>query len=277
MEIKQLRIEVGGVWYHLHHFNSNITSVTPLIYLHGFGGSGALFNVFAEKLGRPVLAIDQLGHGQSDAPGDASRYRLKHQLRDIGSIITALSTDGKPADLLGYSMGGRLAMRLAVEYPNLFRSLIIESSHTGITSPAERENRMQRDHTLAGKIKADMHSFFTSWNRLPLFNSPDDAPADLAARFIQEQASNNPEGLANSLIGFGSGTLSPVSDELLGLQIPLAVITGELDSVYTTMWESHPNIEHIVVQGAGHRVHLDRPDAYIQHINNFLNHLDTTS
>ena len=172
-------------------------------------------------------------------------------------------------------------MRLAIAYPKLFRSLIIESSSAGIVGQTERDERILRDENMAEKIRRDLPAFFPAWNRLPLFASPSDAPAELRDRFEQAQLNSNPDGLANNLIGFGAGTLMPVHNELSTLDIPLAVITGSLDSAYTSMWEESmttmPSARHIVVQGAGHRVHLDRPDAYIQHINHFLNHVESRS
>jgi 2-succinyl-6-hydroxy-2,4-cyclohexadiene-1-carboxylate synthase len=280
MERAQLSIEVAGEWYSVYRFESESKNA-PLLYLHGFGGTAQLFDFFAEKLNRTVFAIDLLGHGLSSAPKDPSRYSLENQLRDVSSIITALSDAESPAHLLGYSMGGRLAMRLALAYPMLFRSLIIESSSAGIASDTLRDERRLRDEKMADRIRHDLPAFFASWNRLPLFVSPSDAPTELRDRFERAQLKSNPNGLANNLIGFGAGTLLPVHDELKTLNIPLAILTGSLDPAYSTMWEelisAMPSATHFTVEGAGHRVHLDRPDAYIQNINHFLNHVESTS
>ena len=281
MEPVRITFELGEVHYTVYRFNEGATQTAPLIYLHGFGGTGALFDSFASRFQRTVYAIDLLGHGSSSSPLNPERYALDKQLHDLGSIITALSHEAHSAHLLGYSMGGRLAMRLALQYPALFQSLTIESSSPGILSEEDREDRRKRDARLAESLLSDMGSFFAAWNRLPLFASPTDAPAALRRRFEQAQLHNNPSGLANSLIGFGAGTLPPIHEELKDLRMPFTIITGSLDKAYTDMWHTLigqlPAARSVIIDGAGHRVHLDRPDAYIQHIQHFLHQTENNS
>ena len=271
MEADTLKLTFRGVKYRITRFNHGLkTEHAPIVYLHGFAGSADGFAHIAPHLNREVFAIDLLGHSGTDSPENPNRYILDEQLKDLRSIFESLAL--KHFVLLGYSMGGRLAMRYALQNRNQISALILESSSTGIKDPAERKDRIKRDNQLASRILHNKNEFFAAWNRLPLFSSPDDAPKEPKNRLNKIQLEQNPVGLANNLIGFGAGTLMPVSAK--ELDVPVMVITGGLDHKYTEMWKTEclsiKSAKHIVIEGAGHRVHLDRPVAYIQHINNSL-------
>jgi len=246
----------------------------PVVMLHGFAGSSDSFSHIAPGLNRTVVAVDLLGHGGSTPAADPARYHVERQLDDLTLLLNGIHQAGQGYHLMGYSMGGRLAMRLALRKPAGLKSLAIESSSPGITQESEREQRRKRDHQLAARIRSDMHTFFAGWNRLPLFQSPDDAPAEVRKHFEELQLKNTPAALAANLEGFGAGNLNPVHQELTALSIPFTAITGSLDAAYTDLWAAlRPaisNMQHIVIAGAGHRVHLDKPDAYIQQLNQFL-------
>ncbi|MCH8494268.1 MAG: alpha/beta fold hydrolase [Balneolales bacterium] len=271
MEADTLKLTVRGIKYRIIRFNQGLKSENvPIVYLHGFAGGADGFAHIAPHLSREVFAIDLLGHSGTDSPENPNRYALDEQLEDLRLIFENLGLN--QFVLLGYSMGGRLAMRYPIQNRNQISALILESSSTGIVNPAERKDRIKRDHLLASRILNDKNEFFVAWNRLPLFSSPDDAPEEPKNRLNELQLEQNPAGLANNLIGFGAGTLIPVSAKELDL--PIMVVTGGLDHKYTEMWKTEclsiKTAKHIVIEGAGHRVHLDRPDAYIQQINNFL-------
>lgn len=271
MEADTLKLTVRGVRYRIARFNHGLkTEHAPIIYLHGFAGGADGFAHIAPHLCREVFAIDLMGHSGTDSPDNPHRYSLDEQLQDLRLIFENLGLN--EFVLLGYSMGGRLAMRYALRNRSQISALIIESSSTGFIDPADREDRIKRDHLLASRILNNKNEFFAAWNRLPLFSSPDDAPKEPIIRLNKLQLEQNPVGLANNLIGFGAGTLMPVSAKKL--DVPTLVITGGLDHKYTEMWKTEclsiNTAKHLVIEGAGHRVHLDRPDAYIHQINNFL-------
>lgn len=274
MNCAELTYELpDGIHYRICRYRpeTGLKGILPVVMLHGFAGSSGSFSHIAPGLNRPVIAIDLLGHGGTTPVTDPARYHVERQLEDLAHILSG-ETSGY--HLLGYSMGGRLAMRMALNRPTGLKSLIIESSSPGITGVSEREQRMIRDRQLAERIRSDIHAFFAGWNRLPLFQSPQDAPASIRKTFEKLQLQNNPAALAANLEGFGAGNLNPVHQELTSINVPFAAITGALDHTYTDLWSglSHtvPSLQHIVVTGAGHRVHLDKPDAYIQQLNQFL-------
>lgn len=206
-----------------------------LIMLHGFTGSGAVFD------------------------------HLRNGLRDVVDLETPD---------LAFHAGGRIAMRQALADPAGVQALILESTHPGIESEAEREDRRQRDTTLAASIRENYPRFLAAWNRLPLFASPPQAPSAPRDRFLAIQRSHPPEHMARSLEEYGAGTMLPVRDRLHTLPMPVLAITGALDITYTELWagivRDAPNIRHAIVPNAGHRVHLDNPESYLSIITSFI-------
>src|SRR5581483_1844933 len=152
----------------------------PLVLLHGFTGSASGWGALLDKLavaGFHVIAIDMLGHGQSDVPADPSRYSIEHCQADITGILQQLDIQPGEAILLGYSMGGRIALYSA--FSGYFRALILESASPGIADPSEREQRRLSDIALADRIERDgITSFVHYWENLPLFASQHTLPAD---------------------------------------------------------------------------------------------------
>lgn len=230
-----------------------------LIMLHGFTGSGRVF--------------DHLRDGLSDVADVATPDHPWDGLRG-GHIHGSRGGHMGPPLLHGYSMGGRYALRLALDNPGLYSALILESTHPGIESESERADRRRRDAELAAWIRRDYAGFLEAWNRLPLFASPSDAPAELAQAFRNIQRTRDPETLACCLETFGAGDILPMRDRLGDLTMPVLAITGSLDSSYCSLWaditRELPNIRHEVVPEAGHRVHLDRPDLYLSILKSFI-------
>jgi 2-succinyl-6-hydroxy-2,4-cyclohexadiene-1-carboxylate synthase len=165
-------------------------------------------------------------------------------------------------------------MRAALDHPERYAALILESAHPGIESVTERAERRGRDAELASWIRRDYAGFLDAWNRLPLFASPTDAPAGPNDAFRRIQRSREPEALARCLETFGAGDVEPVRHRLGELRMPVLAVTGERDLTYTALWtditREHPHIRHAVVPDAGHRVHLDRPEAYLSILTSFI-------
>jgi 2-succinyl-6-hydroxy-2,4-cyclohexadiene-1-carboxylate synthase len=232
-----------------------------LILLHGFTGSGSAF--------------DHLRDGLSEVAHVETPDMPFHQTGRCVNADLILDLDWSPVGgLLGYSMGGRFAMREALANPDRVGMLILESSHPGIESELEREARRQRDATLATSLVQDYDRFLATWNRLPLFASPSDAPSEPREHFEAIQRSQVPSRMARSLIEHGAGTMMPVRDRLHTLPMPVLAITGALDRTYTELWagivSEAPNIRHVIVPNAGHRVHLDNPSAYLSTVLSFI-------
>lgn len=194
----------------------------------------------------------------------------------VEAEITALARD-EPVDLVGYSMGGRLALAYAVRNPERVRRLVLESASPGIETEEERARRREDDAALAWRIEADgIESFVAHWEAIPLFESQGRVPEETRARQREQRLSNHPASLAASLRGLGTGSLPSYWGSLPDLGVPVLVLVGELDPKFTRigtrMAELLPRAGLTVVAEAGHTVHLERPDAWLEAVTPFLSH-----
>ncbi|HUY76982.1 MAG TPA: 2-succinyl-6-hydroxy-2,4-cyclohexadiene-1-carboxylate synthase [Ktedonobacterales bacterium] len=241
-----------------------------LVLLHGFTGSaagwGAHLDAFAAT-GLRVIALDMLGHGASDAPTDPRRYAIEHCHDDILAALTALGVAPGVATLLGYSMGGRIALYTALRSPGGFRRLILESASPGLADADERVARRASDEALADRIERDgVPAFVDDWERLPLFASQRALPPERQQALRAQRLGNTPLGLANSLRGVGTGAQPALHNQLPTLALPTLVIAGALDTKYDAiarrMADALPHARLAIVPNAGHAVHFERPAAF---------------
>jgi 2-succinyl-6-hydroxy-2,4-cyclohexadiene-1-carboxylate synthase len=217
--------------------------------------------------------VDLPGHGFSDSPNDATRYRVEACAADLLQLCDAL--DLARFHLLGYSMGGRVALCLALDAPQRVRSLILESASPGIESTLERQARIRADEGLATVLlEQGLAAFVDHWEQIPLFRSQSILPPEIRQALRRQRLTNDPLGLANSLRGMGAGVMEPRWPGLPGLAIPTLLIVGELDEKYRHLGEHMqgllPDCRLVVVPGAGHTVHLEQPDLFLEAAISFL-------
>lgn len=247
----------------------------PLLMLHGFSGDGATWHAVASSLGERwrVIMLDCLGHGASDKPRDVASYRMEAIAADIVDLLNQLQI--KRTHLLGYSMGGRLALYLALRYPERLRSLILESASPGLADASERANRRRRDQALANEIKAKGIDWFVAhWERLPLWASQSKLPPITRAAQRQQRLSNSALGLANSLRGLGAGAQPNLWPELPTLRMSALLLVGEADSKFREINRSMaalmPNAQLRLIPSAGHNTHLENLPAFCTAVDSFL-------
>jgi 2-succinyl-6-hydroxy-2,4-cyclohexadiene-1-carboxylate synthase len=246
-----------------------------LLLLHGFTGSNAgwLPQIAAWGKHFTLIAPDLLGHGQSDVPADATRYSMEHTVADLVAILDALGA--RKTHVLGYSMGGRVALALAAAHPARVGGLVLESASPGLKNAEERAARVTADEALAARIERDgIEAFVDEWERLPLWASQAGMPAEARARLRAERLRNIPAGLAGSLRGLGTGAQPPLHDALYGLRVPVLCMAGALDHKFVALAEEMvvalPLGELAIVAEAGHAVHLEQPDRFNQAVLDFL-------
>ena len=247
----------------------------PLALLHGFTGSGATWESLRGALDarHTIIAIDLPGHGRSAAPDDPARYALDRFADDLVTVLDALGMDR--IALLGYSLGGRAALRFALRHPSRIAALIVESASPGIADAAERSSRRAADDALAETIERDgVESFVAWWERLPLWASQASLPEAARARLHGQRLDNRPRGLANSLRGAGAGVDPPVFDRLATLDVPALIIAGAVDEKYVAGGQQMATAlraAHLaIVPDVGHATHLERPDAFAALVSGFL-------
>ncbi len=243
----------------------------PILLLHGFTGSTAEWADVIPRLApfRQVIAVDLPGHGQSLAD--------QCSMESCVSEMLAMMEDRGHAqfDTLGYSLGGRVALHLALAAPERVRSLILESASPGIADPAERAARAAADDALADQIVTQGVEWFADyWQAIPLFASQASLPTDARAALRERRLRNSPAGLSTSLRGMGTGRQESLWPRLDTITMPTLLMTGELDikfkAINRQMAALMPSARHTSLPSAGHTAHLERPEAFAELVVGFL-------
>ncbi len=249
---------------------------TPILLLHGFTGSAVNWTAIRTPLQNhtQVIAVDLLGHGQTDAPAQPGRYQMANAAVDLIALITILGLES--VHLLGYSMGARLALYIACYYPDRIASLTLESGSPGLLTEAERQARRISDEALANSIEHDgILMFVDYWEAQPLFASQQRLSESIREALRQQRLSNNPHGLANSLRGMGTGVQLSLWEMLGQITVPTLLFSGALDVKFTEIARKiHTRIASstlITVADVGHAIHLERPTAIIDPLMSLLN------
>lgn len=264
------RMTVNGVC-----FNVVVRGTGPaVLLLHGFTGSSVTWTPFLNAWPAfTTIAVDLLGHGHSDCPSDPQRYRMEYCVEDLKALLDHLGI--RRAAVLGYSMGGRVALRLALQAPERLWALVLESASPGIADASERERRVQSDIALASCIERDgLEAFVDRWQALPLFATQARLPAEGREALRCQRLRNNQQGLADSLRGMGAGQQMPVLPRLHTVQTPVLLLAGALDAKYChlarQMAAALPCKRLTVIPASGHAVHLEQPAVFASAVRAFL-------
>ncbi len=268
--VSEMKLYTDEILYHLNIHQSD-SGLPYLLLFHGFMGSSEIFQPLLPKL-KPFcnpVSIDLAGHGKSVAPAGSSHFSAERQSTQIRSILERLSFSS--LFIYGYSMGGRLLFQLITRYPGLIRGALFESTHCGIESPQEREDRIKLDKSRSRAILQDYDTFIDRWAELPLFKS---TPVEKQHVYRSVMRKQNPQLMAASLSGFGSGVMPSVCRELQHLPTPLYLVAGEHDLKYvkrmSTIASMCSDCTFQIVKNAGHRVHTDRPEDLVQILKTFI-------
>lgn len=228
---------------------------TPIVLLHGFTQTGRSWApVIAALADAAATAPDLRGHGDAADIGPVS-------FEAVRADVLAL-TPG-PIALAGYSMGGRIALDIALHAPERIERLTLIGVSPGLADPTERAARRAADDALAEEIERDgVEPFAHRWADLPLFS---DQPPEVAAAAHAERLRQTPAGLAAALRGLGTGTMEPLWDRLPELTMEVTLVVGERDAKFRAIAErmaaAIPHAQLHVVPGAGHAAQLEAPAA----------------
>jgi 2-succinyl-6-hydroxy-2,4-cyclohexadiene-1-carboxylate synthase len=241
-----------------------------LVLAHGFTQNARSWGPFLPLLAarHEVVTVDLPGHGGS------GRVRA-----DLSGSAELVGVAGGHGDYLGYSLGGRVLLHLALARPDLIRRLVLVGATAGIEDDEARAARRAGDDTLAASLEAAvardgaqraLDAFLERWLAGPLFATL--APADAC---VEERRANDALGVAASLRGCGTGTQLPLWERLPSLAMPVLVIAGVLDEKFAALGRRMVrtigvNATLALVPGAGHACHLERPAATARVVEAFL-------
>jgi 2-succinyl-6-hydroxy-2,4-cyclohexadiene-1-carboxylate synthase len=222
---------------------------TPVVLLHGFAATARHWDrvIAALPEGRFTPRALNLADADPATP------------EGVDELVAASAPERFV--LVGYSMGGRLALHAALAIPERISRLVLISTSAGIEDRRERAARRAADDALAMEIEqSSISSFVSRWRSLSLFASDPDWVRDEVAA---DERRCTPAQLAACLRGLGAGAMAPMWDRLPELTMPVAILTGELDVAYEPLGRriaaSTKNSTFRSVPGVGHRVGLQAP------------------
>ena len=235
--------------------------------LHGFTQNGRCLGPVAEEIARErrVILPDLPGHGEASTSSGCSVAESADDLLD-----RCVAPAGRP-HAFGYSMGGRVALRLAVDHPRAVRSLVVLGATAGIRDAAERRDRAQLDEERARRVESlGVTEFCREWLDAPMFSGLPDW-----ARFTEERASNTVEGLAGSLRNAGTGSMEPFWDRLGSIEVDVMLLAGAEDAGFVELAHEMAgaigsNARVTTIAGAGHAAHLEQPHRTARVVSEFL-------
>ncbi len=250
---------------------------SPVTLLHGFTQSGRSWREVVSKMpaGWQWILPDLRGHGNTQVKPGAP-HTMEACTADLEMLWDHLGISS--THLVGYSMGGRLALHVAASRPERVLSLLTIGAHAGLDEDA-REGRRRGDEAMAQRIESDgLEAFVNYWSSLPMFAGLERRGPSFVAQVRAERMSNHTAGLAESLRGMGAGAMRPVWNELANVRCQCTFVAGQLDHGYVAsarrLAESVPNGRVVIVQRAGHAVQQERPDAFARLL---LAHLEAAS
>jgi 2-succinyl-6-hydroxy-2,4-cyclohexadiene-1-carboxylate synthase len=251
--------------YNLSYELRGKSSSTKLLFLHGFMGCGADFASIIDTLlpGFCCLTVDLPGHGQTQVLNPLG-YNVAAIAPALVTLLHRLSF--APCHLIGYSMGGRLALYLACRFPQMFTSVLLESASPGLATEPKRCLRRQQDETLATELESgDWPAFLTRWYNQPLFSTLKRSPQ--FDEIFQRRLRNHPHQLAQVLRGFGTGAQPSLWNRLPSLQMALTLVVGEQDLKFVQINQSIaaqlPFAHLNIMPGCGHVAHSECPTAFV--------------
>ena len=244
-----------------------------MLFLHGFMGRAedwrGVWTGLDERFFR--TAVDLPGHGASLGMPRV-RYTMEGAARSVIEVLDGAGVDR--ATVVGYSMGGRLALYLALRHPGRCAGIFLESAFPGLEDAGERAARRRADEEKAARLEGgDFREFLHDWYRQPLF-APLSRDEDLLRRIIEDRRRNDPAELAKSLRGMGTGSQPSLWGDLPNLQVPALAVAGRLDEKFVgishRMASLNARMRFAVVPGVGHNVHAEAPGAYRSLLESFL-------
>jgi 2-succinyl-6-hydroxy-2,4-cyclohexadiene-1-carboxylate synthase len=266
---RTVEVEIDGLRWSVRVAGSG----PALLLLHGFTGSGRSWDELtnaAIAAGCTVIAPDLPGHGGT--AWSAPRATVERTADNVAALLRALGYER--AHVVGYSMGARVALRLAIARPARVARLVLEAPSAGIADPAQRLARRDADEGLALRLERDgIAPFVDAWERMPVLAGEARVGGGARNSLRALRLGHDPAGLAASLRAAGQGAMEPLHDRLGEISAPTLVIVGANDPVRGRAEAVAAGISGArlaIVPEAGHAPHLEAPAAFIGLVLDFV-------
>ena len=244
----------------------------PLLSTHGFTGSSKNWDPLKKSVNSPLLSIDIPGHAKSKFNNFDDAYNYDDFVNDLYLMLNKLRLNR--INLLGYSMGGRLALSFACRYPKMINHLLLESTTLGIDDIERREDRYEKDKALSITIEKSLNKFVSKWTCNNLFNNQKKRNK---SGFIEQEnirLNHNKYQLSKSLKSFNVGNMNYLGPEYQSLKMPITLINGKEDTKYIkesrNMLLLNRNSKQYIVNDACHNTHLENATEFIYILNSVL-------
>ena len=258
----------------LHIVTIGERTLPRILFLHGFLGSGGDWLPVARELCNDFccVMVDLPGHGKAgfrEAPPSDGFFE---QTVDALAELLRLSASS-PSYLVGYSMGGRLALALLLRHPELFTKAIIVSASPGLRTNKEQSDRQVHDDRIARKIERNFEGFIEAWYDQPLFATLKHHP--IFKEVESERKINDPRNLALALRVLGTGRQRSQWEALQHNRVPIRFFVGEKDERYVEighqMVKLCPGSDLEIFPHCGHTLQLENKELFLDRLRFFFN------
>ncbi|BAY15916.1 alpha/beta hydrolase fold protein [Anabaenopsis circularis NIES-21] len=247
-----------------------------ILFLHGFIGNLDEFDEVIQLLGTEFsyLTLDLPGHGKTQVLGEDKYYTIEQTAQALINLLDELNIP--KCFLVGYSMGGRLALYLTLHFPERFYKVILESASPGLATEPERLERVRKDEQIAKKLtrcvsKNEFREFLLNWYNQPIFGVIKNHPEFVS--MLESRLQNQPLELATSLRFMGTGSQPSLWEKLKDNTVPLLLLVGENDDKFliinTNMAEIDKLAQVKIISNSAHNIHLESTNEFVQNVQEF--------
>lgn len=270
-----LKVQIDNYWF--TYFSEGDSTKPVILFLHGFMGDIHEFKKAIMVLSKRFycVAVDLPGHGNSyvnDQVNDQDcYYTIQFTANFVIKFLALLRVDR--CFLVGYSMGGRLALYLALHYPQYFYKVVLESASAGLCNVSERSDRLDKDRKLATELESgDFQLFLENWYQQPIFASMRSRPDFM--QMFEQRLKNSPIRLAKSLRNLSIGVQPSLWEYLTANKLPLLLLAGELDIKFVQINRQMQQMSKFskleIIPNCGHNIHFENLDVFIEKIQDFF-------
>jgi len=263
-----------------YQFNYKLISYIDkpyIVFLHGFIGQLDEFDEVIKLLGTEFsyLTLDLPGHGKTQVLGDDKCYTIEQTAQALIYLLDELNIS--KCFLVGYSMGGRLALYLTLNFPERFYKVVLESTSPGLATETEQLERIKKDEQIARKlsrcvVRNEFKEFLLNWYNQPIFGAIKNCPEfDI---MLENRLQNQPLELAKSLRFMGTGSQPSLWEKLKDNTVPLLLLVGMNDekfiNINTKIAELCKLAQVKIISNSAHNIHLENTQEFVQQIQDFF-------